>query len=419
MNTTRIILSMATILLTNILMSQTNDANFLKHYKTPDFKLKQLDVNFSGEGSGYQAQTSVNSNLQFNYQSIKNNKRVQSRHNLFNYSLFNYNEKKDQSLFTNSFSTLLRNNYTRRTYFSKEIFFGINDFSSISLNSIHINNSGVVQNDLFTELKLSPGLSIGIGRVEYVNYARKSEDINRMLQKAKVLEINLSTEQKTELANKIAVIQNRRFFDTRLNRMYQLESIDSVLQNMNVITDYNMKYFSVLSDAFLYSFNRQRLSGDRVEFILNNRLHLDELKNITFAAISYELYLPTSYKVQHDFEGSLVGAYTAKDNLNSDQTDVYINYGYRFGFYPNTRTFISANFRGSKNILESDFSFNSGFELSYYISPKFRVYLNGSYTKSKGYSFQSYSNILYNDFNVNENFSDRYSFKIGLNYAIF
>jgi hypothetical protein len=400
-------------------MSQTDDSNFLKDYKAPDFKLKQLDIDFSGEGTGYQKQTSIIGNIRFNYQSIKNNKHIQSRHNLFNYNHFNYNEAEEQNLFTNTFSTRLRNNYTRRAYFNKSVFFGINDFSSFSLNSNYINNAGLVQTNVFTQLIINPGISIGVGRVEFINYARKSEDISRMLQKSKIFKTELNPKQKTQLANKVAMIQNRRFFDTRLNRMYQIESIDSVLQSMNLVSDYSMKYFTELSDAFLYSFNKQRLSGDRLEFIINNRLHLDDLKNMTYAAISYELYLPTSYKIQHDFEGALVGAYTAKNNLSTDQTDVYVNYVYRFGFYPNTRTYISANIRGSKNILQPDYSFNTGLQLSYYISPKFRINLYGIYTKSEGSSFQSYSNILYNDFNIDENITDRYTFKIGLNYALF
>jgi len=400
----------------NLLFGQTDDSNFLKDYKAPDFKLKRFDIDFSSHGTGYQNQTSIKGNLRFNYQSILNNQSVQSRHNLYNHNQFNYSEVKDNSLYQNNFHTTIRNNYKRRNYITKKLFYGISDLSLISIQSNYKSDSGFIQDDIYTLLILNPGLSIGIGRVEFVNYARQSENITRMLQKSTFSTTKLSSIQKTELANKIATIQNRRFFDTRLNRIYQIESIDSVLRGMDIISDHGIRYFAELSDAFFYSFRKQRLSGNRIEFILNNKLHFNK-ENTTYAAISYELYLPLSYKVQHDFEGALIGSYTPKDN--SDNANIYLNYTYKFGFYPNTRTYIGANIGGSKNILKPDFSFNTGVQLSYYISPKFRVNLNGRFVMNEGSAYHSYSNILYNDFSIGQSIPKSYIFNIGVNYAIF
>jgi|GEM_PF-2187437 len=413
MKITKLLLSIIALLLTNFLISQTDSSNFLKNYKAPNFKLRQLDIDFSGQGTGYQNETAIKGDLRFNYQSILNNQSVQSRHNLYNNNVFNYREIKDESLYRNSFIADIRNNYKRRNYINKKLFYGISDLSSVSIYSNYLSDSGFVQDDVYTQLILNPGLSIGIGRVEFVNFARQSEDINRMLEKSTFSKTKLSTNQKTKLANKIAIIQNRRFFDTRLNRIYQIESIDSVLRDLDIISDYGIRYFAELSDAFFYSFRKQRLSGGRFEFILNNKLHFNN-KNTTYAALSYELYLPSSYKIQHDFEGTLIGSSTP-----NEETQIYINYAYKFGFYPNTRTYMEADISGSKNILKPDFSFNTGVKLSYYISPKFRVNLNGRFVMNKGSSYHLYSNVLYNDFTINQSTPKRYTFDIGLNYAIF
>jgi hypothetical protein len=418
MNTTKIVLSVIALLLTNLVMSQVDDSNFLKNYKAPDFKLRQLNVDFSGQGTGYENQTVIKGDLRFNYQSILNNQRVQSRHSLYNNNSFNYGEIKDQNFYTSTFITDIRNNYKRRNYINKKLFYGMSDRSSFSIRANYENNSGYIQDFVDTQLILNPGLSIGIGRVEFVNYARQSEDINRMFQKSTFSKTQLTSTQKTKLANKIAIIQNRRFFDTRLNRIYQIESIDSVLRDMNIVSDYGIRYFTALSDAFLYSFRNQRLSGDRFEFILSEKIHFNN-ENTTYAAISYELYLPSSYKVQHDFEGALIGSYTPKDNINPDETQIYVNYAYKFGFYPNTRTYMGAYIKGSKNLLKPDFSFSTGIDLSYYISPKLRVNLNGRFVMNEGSSYYSYSNILYTDFTLSQSIPSRYTFKIGLNYAIF
>ena len=418
MNTAKIMLSTIALLLTNLVMSQVDDANFLKDYKAPDFKLRQLNVDFSGQGTGYENQTGINGDLRFNYQSILNNQRAQSRHNLYSSNRFYYDEVKDASLYTNSFTADIRNRYKRRNYTNEKLFYGISDFSSFSIISKYSSDSGYVQDFVDTELILNPGLSIGIGRVEFVNYARQSEDINRMLEKSTFSKTKLTSSQKTKLANKIAIIQNRRFFDSRLNRIYQIESIDSVLRDMDIISNYGIQYFTELSDAFLYSFRNQRLSGDRFEFILSEKIRFNN-ENRTYAAISYELYLPSSYKVQHDFEGILIGSYTPKDNINPDETQIYVNYAYKFGFYPNTRTYLGAYINGSKNLLKTDFSFNTGVELSYYISPKFRVNLNGRFVRNEGKTYHIYSNILYNNFTFNQSIVNTYHFKIGLNYALF
>ena len=257
----------------------------------------------------------------------------------------------------------------------------------------------------------SPTLSFGWGRLEPVNFAREAMDIEYILNQDRIIE-GMSDEELTTLADKIALASNRRFFDVRHKRMYELETIDSTIESLGFVPKRNMRYFSRLQDSYFYAIGNSRLSGMRHEIGFNLQgvfdiYHYNEFDPVGGAFFyNFSYHLPQSFALQHDVVSRLRG----------NSHFIQLRNSYNIGIYPTTRTAISfgASIGALYNIDTDTFGgyIGGSGRITYYISPRFRL---GAY-----YGFSFRENYLTNPI-IDLNSDDRFFYNLGLgiSYAIF
>ncbi|MCG6190425.1 hypothetical protein K5G00_23585 [Maribellus maritimus] len=68
-----------------------------------------------------------------------------------------------------------------------------------------------------------------------------------------------------QLANQIAQLRNQRFFDSRLRRIYEIETLDSLINHLGLVNESDATYFTSLNDMWLYG-DEIRYSGTRFQF---------------------------------------------------------------------------------------------------------------------------------------------------------
>jgi len=401
---------------TNNYFVTESDNNFLRDYKAPDFKFRSLTLVFDANGQGSTTELNNNQNLRSstafgfsqNFNTIKSQRTTSA---IFhgNFNLSNINADVDYSVRFWSY-----HNSQNRFYFKNQWFYGIHNQSDLRL--LMVENT----NDL--NITLKPAFSIGHGRIEPIGFARVAMDVERLLIKGGRFKSNFSENNRTELANKIAVIQTKRFFDPRLGRIYQLQSLDTILQNMGVIVDDDITYFSLLQDAFLYGNYQYRLSGIRHEIGVTQGINLfqagsDEFMSYGFYKFSY--YLPKSYSIQHNITASLLGGLlTDNTQLTQNEFPVWLDANYEIGFYPTTRSFFSVGVVGGLNFNKTlGYITGANMNAYYYISPRFRFSLDAQMRVGENYAAHDFSITVSNFNRITKETS--YGFRLGLIYSIF
>lgn len=417
------------ILFTSYSALSQNDKDYLKNYKAPNFKIRGLNVYFDALASGG-GTSSITSNQQYFsndlfYFQRSNQERYQgSVTSLFSQDLgHSKNVISDVNIL--GYDYLLRAQSQNFWYLKGQWFAGFHNYAQLSQNYNRVKDTSISLQTTQLNLNVSASPTIGYGRLEPVTFGRQAMDIERLLLKTGRISGNFNEQQRTELANKIAQIENKRFYDIRLGRIYQLEAIDSVMGDMGLVTSRDIRYYSRLQDAYLYNNLVQRLSGWRNQIGFAANFDYTYSKNTSgissdtasfnpqvFNLFSY--HLPQSYSIQHDFE-----VMTAVDLDSSSAVTGTI--AYNFGWFPTTRTYLGAGVLGGISHVNgvTGRKVSVGVNSYYYVSPKLR--LEGSF----------YFNARedYNNHNLTYLSSERgylptsqpryYSFSVGLNYAIF
>jgi len=420
------VLSLVSLLISNYLVAQ-ND--FLKYYKAPNYVNTRLIVNFEGK-----ANTKINSTKASRlitlatYSKFLNTKKIQGYNYLNVGTLFT--SAKNQN-YKNTNLTFVLNHYLKNKIYLNQSnwFVGISDFIYASQFNTFIKDP--TKSDGLT-LRVNPTISFGKGRLEPVHYARRAYDIEKALLKSNSIKTELSTKERTLLANEIAKIKTKRFYDSRLNRISQLKAIDSLLQTMELIHKTDITYFSYLSDAFNYAHYTNRKSGSHFEIGLSEGFYaiersssssLNQMFHALNGFMAYEYHIPSSYQIQHSIKASIIlgkERYFWHNNSNLyDEYNSSIYIEYNFGYYPNTRTYLDLKaFTGITND-KTILGIKSNFY--YYLSPKIRfktVFLVN--LLDEGYSGINISpflnDMIYNDYTPKSN---KFLLSFGLNYAIF
>jgi hypothetical protein len=70
-----------------------------------------------------------------------------------------------------------------------------------------------------------------------------------------------------ELAELISRLNNERFFDARLRRMEEIESVDSFLLANDHVIQQDARYFTTLNDFWIYGNAPVRNSGNRISLV--------------------------------------------------------------------------------------------------------------------------------------------------------
>ena len=335
----------------------------LRKFKLPDLKRHalesngKLDLNSNVELFGLKETSGIVS-LVSSYIFYKNNKDRQQQGKVD--CLFSINSAKDLRFDANF-------DVENRYYFRPNKFF---EFDYIGWVSYY---NGVPNQTLLKkqDVNLTVPVKYGWGRIEQVQDAKQAVNMLNELKKQQRIDMEGSDEEVIELANLIAKIKNKRFFDSRIRLNYELETLDSFFRAKDNVVLSDARYFTTLSDFWINGFDPIRANGQRLSLGLypNFQRSNREFKGrnsfpnttiqpnkLVFAyllmlspTIEYKLSRPLSLKWQTTNELSLgygLGKYNSKRNgvvKNFNISQLQFFFSHTLGFYPNTRTIIEMN----------------------------------------------------------------------------
>jgi hypothetical protein len=405
--------------------AQLSDENFMRDYVAPDFKLRQLSVNGRSSGDGFkteldeQYQFSLGANL--NFSKISNNQKYQGTIN----SAFGFSTNYSSSSISPqvlSINASLQNKMINRFYFNDKWFWGAHDNSFLGLAYAHPFSDTLTGIGTYL-MNFRPAVSIGFGRVEWVQFARQALDIERSLFQSKRLDESYTEQDRKLVADKIAQIRNRRYYDFRIGRIDQLQALDSLYAKEGLTNNADIIYFSELQDAYFFSYYTDRLSGFRHELGVVEGIDYSEVNGLTgsetFGFYSFSYFLPQSYAIQHNFELSVMGGIDA--NLLSSTSDypVWADVNYTFGLYPTTRTYLGLTTTAGFNYdVHAGYICGLSLDTYYYISPRLRFSARAGFQQGDNYFSHSYDHVaVLNNTRATKEFD--FNFNAGLSFEIF
>jgi hypothetical protein len=458
MNKFLTIISVLVLFATNS-FSQIDPVDF-SQYKYPDLNRHELVLNYDLFNELFKYRINDNSsaltkNSQFNfnneftadYFSYRNSRKYQGSNRLSLSAFMSYsNDKHDSSTFKiNRYVVDPSFSGYNRMYLNEKWFYELNyaliyqnnDYLfSQKTNGVEIESGKSYQN----LLSFQPEIAFGYGRVETVTDVVHAIIYFKNLIKNDRLQNKPDQEGIFEFAKLLANLKNERFFDSREKKIYELEKIDSFLTSRNYINKGDIKYFTVIDDIWEFAGKVNRGSGSRISFSMSEKFDLisnryDSTDSTSYSkiqthrispTIKFSLSKPVSALVQRDIFADLGYDYTIPiSNTDTSMVEyktgnVFLNIGFSFGFYPNTRTYI-------KSSLALEYGRNSTFNelngtltniplanmldihIYYYISPRFRYFLDSGFQ----YSFFKQLNSTYSS-----NFFNYY-LSTGLQFALF
>ena len=434
------------LFMTTIISSQAqlNDFN-LSDYKLPDLDRKALETRFSLNGSNYYDkspmysfpnfnelnQNQYSSSAFINYSHYLNNSKYQRNSNYaFNFNSNYYNRKQDGKLFnkSNQLIPALYIQSENRRYFEGGSFIeaDLNISYEYSIGKSYSKNdwdSSETNNDRQNHVALVyVPLKIGKGRIEQVQDARQAIYILDELAKVDRMLVDKTDEEVLEFAKHISQLKNKRFFDDRLKRMAEIESLDSFLVSQDYLLKSDAKYFTTLTDFWDYGNRPTRSSGTRYSATMVPGYYYYDYNNteskITNTGTDYyesiyklnSLFFDAGFELKHEKPINLLWQNTIdfrafagiiEGNLddNSDNTfeklripNIKLELSQTVGFYLNTRTDIRLGYRlqyvqlFDKSDIEEEIIGVEGkgakaatnLSINYYISPKLRLHFNYS-----------------------------------------
>lgn len=477
--------------------SQLNDFD-LTSYKLPDLERRALETNFNlyGYNNYHKAPSQTNNgqeefnsnqysgNIYLQYNHYLNNTEYQRESNMgIDFSSDFYNRKEDDELqYKNSNITpLLFYQRDNRKYYSEKSFIETN----LIFNYQYDRNKRYSKNywddtenndNLQTHTILaSVPLKLGTGRIEQVQDARHAIYVFEELSKIERMNPDKTDEEILEFARLISQLKNERFFDSRLRKMAEIESVDSFFITKNYASEQDAKYFTTLSDFWTFGNRPIRNSGTRFSVAIEPGYYYYDFNNpgdgVYFDAGKYtlnSLLFNSGIELKHEkpinlfwqnsidlnFHGGMIsGKLDVESNSAESKIRIpNIQFGFfqTVGFYPNTRT--DMNFGYSLQYVQlfdhedqqndilgveaKGAKAATNLSINYYISPKFRLNISSSiyyiWQDSKdeviiNFDNVASSNYLLNNFKSNTNGYMEYfknkevynSFRISLIYSIF
>lgn len=391
----------------------------LKDFVAPDIKYRILELGVDLSSNGKNGVTTdnrngTNINTRLNYFEYINLKKHQGRTTAsFNAYFTSYSRDQD-SVKTNQTNFNARLDYLTQNRFYKKnkVFWGVHGGLNYNVTPLNKETYGdkYTSSQKFHSLNFLPYLSVGKGRIEPVESARRALDILIALKKYNRLASTPDTATINELAQIANKIRYKRFFDSRFKTIYQLEELDKAIQALGLIDSADIVYFANLNDIWNYAPNFSRGSGIRFEgglipdlwFYKGEREYNENSENPDVSKSNYQKYgiygffsfnrmRPMSYAWQSNLMIDFSGGYTESgyksehDGVTTDRKYTYLksllNASWEFGYYPNTRTyagitpFVGLSFDHDLDKIENTFGVISGlsFDMYYYVSPRVRL----------------------------------------------
>lgn len=470
----------------NFLAVNGQSGNFdISKYKLPDIKTNTLDLNMSSNqaASGNKQKIPTNSfeslsrtsslNGEFDaiYRNYRNTRYYQGTQEFEIESSPSFYRIRSAS--DTSRRSGLYQNYSfyssNRFYNSQSTFFeidpGISYISNIyTFRDTRYSGKGKSGSEAF---KVTLPLGVGFGRLEPVQDARLAVYIIDELKTTGRLKNTPSDSVIIELAKVISKIKNKRFFDYRIRKIEEMQTVDSFLVKNNLVTENDMVYFTALRDQWDYASGPARNAGFSLSVGLDNSMALLKDRDFhmvydfdlsqfyydnsivttnTFYSGPYikaEWSKPHNLYWQSDFtsQSSYIFQYDRDPSFKDDITKNFntkiwfTEASYNLRFIPNSRTTysLSANayYRNSSgnrpeydilNEVDGDYSLNElstsiSASVNYYFSPQLRIQAGASFSGLISRSDTKYQSVFAEYISNINNFNE--SCFIGFTYSFF
>lgn len=369
------------------LSSISQDSSFLlKNYKfrTPGFRALQLNINAAG--NLYDAKrvnetdvlgSDINSNIAVNYFRITSTNKRQQLSTISINPVFNFSKNKNvvSTNRTRNARLDIEWNRTDRFFNKQNFFFEIGN--ELAIGGYRQKNTSAFNDNRARNSMISDKLILGVGkgRLENVQDAQMAMFIINDLRRLGLLTSEPDAATQYQLAELITDINNRRVFDNRVRRIYELTRIDSFLQSKQLISTPTIAYFTTVNDNWALAFNPGRVSGTRIYAQLKPgfNLNFEGFNQSDTSALSYkgdtkqfiyfyepeigvEYQKPVNLHWQRTANASLrFRQRFARTNSKTESSsvvteteyfttspEVALSSFYGFGYYPNNRTVVNA-----------------------------------------------------------------------------
>jgi hypothetical protein len=436
------------------LLVNAQDKNFdLSKYKFPDYKRHELEFNFNSSGSSnryylvnpptvnYSGSTYDSSNSNFNSYfklgySYENFTRKRIDHIYASFTgQYDFSKTDYSGNITKQSEPKMDWNFNgfRRYYITEnKVFFeGLTNFQYYYSHRKSSSEANTVSDKYQSRnLTLSAGMGVGIGRIERVNDLWQGYYILEKLKQQNSLDRELAEKDIFEFAQLISKLKNKRFFDARLRKIAELQSLDSILHSQNLIEHSDISYFTTLNDYWSYGSFWERKSGRELKLQLLPEILSEYYKsNNTVSDSPTRANLVSKIQFDCSKQINLFWERTAHIDMinttlltkNGDVPDNYpnnlvgTNASFGFGYFPDSRTRIgfSGHYSGNEspyyvgeNVTKNWMNnFRLNFEANYFISPQLQI--TGNF--SGNYWFSEHNSLKGHNTNFN----------LGFRYAIF
>jgi len=375
---------------------------------------KVLDRYFSGDAGA-------------NYNSFLNTRKVQRYQNA-NINLTGRSSYEENLLRTEEVSDYYSNlsyQIYNKWYFPNKLFIATGAYARYHYGHIrdkYDDTTNIVRDATTNEhtVSLRIPLEFGIGRIEQVQDYYEAIYIYEDLLKSGRAVAGKTEQEVMELATFVSQLKNRRYFDSRIRNIEDIEKLDSFLLVNNFKTQSDARYFATLVDNWNFVTHFVRESGTSIALAVNPELSyyrenkLYNLQDIrqkyirgSYGAeggIVFEHHKPINLYWQTNTSlramgGLMQNIFEISDTIvRSEYTstrpeiDIYLNHSLQY--YPNTRTRMTATVNASylkffdeteedgHVMREGSLYFNSGISLDvdYYISQRLRFNADASLT---------------------------------------
>jgi len=257
-------------------------------------------------------------------------------------------------------------------------------------------NSDNRQNSDGLNISIRPSVGYGFGRIEYVGNGAHVLRILNMLKDQGQLDAIPDSTVIMELIDLVTELKNQRFFDSRLQRIREMETILERLSVTGTVVNPDYLAFSLISDAYVYENNLNNFSSGRsIEITAGRDMAYSSISGWLTSAdaklsLTYNDYHMVNYKTMTRFYGGFIYNYYLTDFGDRIQNRHFIlpNLGFDWIHNPTARTsiswenYIAYNINierdGQINQDRSDIRLVSSANLAYYLSPQVRIGGNAS-----------------------------------------
>jgi hypothetical protein len=390
-------------------MSQ--DKNFdLSKYKFPDYKRHLLEFNFNSNGnssswSDIYKQSNNTSGFNLSYNFVKSTrKRVESLSSTLNTSYDFSKSVNESDKITNKYiSGYFSIDASERYYLTEDKWFLEIDpgfYSNIGRNTSDGTSTGKLKSST-NYFGIELGLGAGIGRIENVTEFWQAYYILEGMKKQGLLSRQTSSDDVSQLATLSSQLKSKRFFDSRLKKIDEMKSLDSLMHVTGLVENSDISYFNTINDYWNFANIPTRQSGKLLKLLVtplvsrnfynlsNGEKHTTNTTSLR-TALDFQCHKQMNLFWERFFYLNLSNNTT----IDSDENIVYkypknflrVNSNAGFDYYPNFRTQV----RASVNYLVYQYmdelneantaylkSWSNNLSLNcnvyYYISPQLRI----------------------------------------------